>query len=254
MVRGEVPSVLTGTGITFCGYCGSPLKAQTMATRRDAAGMIPDANRRLQCTRNNSGERCPAPGSCSVAPIERAIIAYCGDLLNLQRLYQGDAAAAPRAALAAAKARVEALEAQQQRLLDAMMADDTGRPPAAWVQRGHQIAAELASAQAAAIAAEQDLAAVARADVAGADARWRDLADGVLRLDYSARMQARRLVEDTFARLTIWSRGMQPAEAPPGTIDLLMTARGGITRLLRIDRAGRWVAQDDVLAPGSLPA
>jgi len=243
-VRGQIPSVLTGTGVTFCGYCGGPMKGQTMASKRAADGTLSDGHRRLQCSRVNSGDSCPVPGSCSAGPIERALVAYCSDLLHLQRLYQGDGAATQRAVLASAQAALDHITSQLARLTDAMLADGA-EPPATFARRARELEAGLPAAQHAVQQAHAELAAAARAGAAGADARWRSLADGVAALDYGARMQARQLVVDTFSRLVVYHHGMQPDEAPAGTIDLVLQARGGGVRLLRIDRAGRWVAGDD---------
>ena len=129
-VKGEIPSILTGTGITTCGYCGGPMKAQTMASKRRPDGTLLDCHRRLQCVRVNSGDRCPVAGSCSVAPIERALVDYCSDILNLQALYRGDRTALPRAELASARAALADIAAKLERVTDAML--DSKEAPAAF--------------------------------------------------------------------------------------------------------------------------
>lgn len=245
-VRGEIPSVLTGTGVAHCGYCGAPLKAQTMANKRRADGTLADGHRRLQCVRVNSGQPCPVPGSCSAAPIERALIAYCSDLVNLRALYADDRAALPRAELANAQAALAALESKLQRLTEALLATDD--PPATFVARARKLEADRAVAVATAQEAERALAAASRADIVGADERWRTLAAGVEALDYTARMQARQLVVDTFERLVVYRHGRRPAQTPAGTIEVVLVARGGTSRILRIDRTGAWNAGEDLVA------
>ena len=245
-VRGEIPSVLTGTGVAVCGYCGAPLKAQTMASKRRPDGTLADGHRRLQCVRVNSGQPCPVPGSCSAAPIERALIAYCSDMVNLQALYADDRAALPRAELAVAQAALSAVEQKLARLTEALLATDD--PPATFVFRARELERERTEAAAAVQSAEQALAAASRADIAGADERWRTLAAGVEALDYTARMQARQLVADTFERLVVYRHGRRPTATPEGVIEVVLVARGGTARLLRIDRAGAWHAGEDVLA------
>ena len=242
-VRGEIPSVLTGTGVTVCGYCGGPMKAQTMANKRRPDGTLADGHRRLQCVRVNSGEPCPVPGSCSAAPIERALIAYCSDLVNLQALYRGDATAVPRAQLAAAQAELAKTDAQLERLTEALLVDD-GPAPATFARRARELETQRAQQVAALQAIEAALAAASRADLAGADDRWRTLAAGVEALDVQARMQARQLVVDTFSRLVVYRRGVLP-DADAGAIDVLLVARGGTARMLRIDKTGGWVAGEE---------
>lgn len=244
-VKGDIPSVLTGTGITVCGYCGSPMKAQTMSNRRRADGTLADGHRRLQCVRVNSGQTCSVPGSCSAAPIERALVNFCGDLINLQALYRGDRSALPRAELAAAQARLADVDTKLQRLTDALLASD-GTAPATFTRRARELELERDAAAATAQAAERALAQASRSDAAGADARWRTLAAGVDALDYTARMQARQLAADTFERIVVYRRGIRPAETPPGQLEVLLVAKGGVGRMLRVDKAGGWVAAEEV--------
>lgn len=247
-VASEIPSILTGMGITTCGYCGAPLKAQNMASKRSADGRLADGHRRLQCSRNNSGQPCPVPGSCSAAPIERALVRFCSDLVNLQGLYAGDAAAGPRAVLAQARQRMATIEQQLQRVTDAL-ATDADEPPAAFVRRARALEAELAAARGAVASAEAEVASAARADLSGADARWRSIAAGIEALDAEARLQARQLVADTFARIAVYRAGLRPGQVPKGTIDVLLQARGGNTRVLRVRGAGDWQDGEDLVAP-----
>lgn len=242
-VRGDIPSILTGFGITTCGYCGSPLKAQTMANKRRPDGTLADGHRRLQCVRVNAGSACPVPGSCSAAPVERAIIRYCSDVLNLQRLYDGDTAAGPRAAVAQLADEAQRIDTQLQRLTDALLSTES--PPDAFVRRARELEQAKGRADAALRAAEAELQAAARTSTDGAHLRWRSIAEGVEALDYAARMRARQLVADTFAQITIWMQGTRPHGQRGGHIDVMLSARGGLTRWLRVQPSGNWVAGEE---------
>ncbi len=252
-VKGEIPSILTGTGVAVCGYCGGPMKAQTMANKRRPDGTLSDGHRRLQCVRVNSGDGCPVPGSCSSAPIERALIAYCSDLVNLQVLYRSDATAVPRAQLATAAADLAKVDAQLQRLTDALLADD-GPAPATFTRRARELELQRIAAAASVQACELAVAQAARADITGADARWRSLAAAVEALDHHARMQARQLVVDTFERLVIYRKGVRANQPGAGRIDVLLVARGGTSRMLSIDKAGGWLAAEDLKAIAPPPS
>lgn len=77
---------------------------------------------------------------------------------------------------------------------------------------------------------------------------WAELAVGVADLDVDARMRARQLIADTFERIVIYHRGRVPgpAQKRTGTIDILLIAKRGATRLLHIDRrSGDWRAGED---------
>jgi len=94
-------------------------------------------------------------------------------------------------------------------------------------------------------AAERELAAVARAELsADADAAWRELAAGVEAQDEDARIRARQLVADTFENILIYCRGLNPNDCPPGVMNVVLLAKGGEARCLRIDKAGRVLAAE----------
>jgi DNA invertase Pin-like site-specific DNA recombinase len=245
--KGPVPHILTGMRITLCGYCGRAMVGQNIGTRgRRADGGIHDGHRRLHCTSYSHAGGCPVSGSSSVAPLERALMAYCSDIINLQALYGGDRAAAPRARLAAARDQAETVTGQLQRLTDALLAADAdGGAPATFARRARELEAQIEQLQAEMAAAEQDLATAARTDLTGADAQWRALAAGVEAQDVDARLQARQLVADTFERIVVYRRGLRPEDTPDGVMDVMLLAKGGTARMLRIDSKGGWLAAED---------
>jgi DNA invertase Pin-like site-specific DNA recombinase len=246
-VKGEIPSLLTGFGVTVCGYCGAPMKSQTMANKRRADGTLADGHRRLQCVRINSGERCAVKGSCSAAPIERALIRYCSDMVNLQSLYAGDRGALPRSELAAATARLRDIETKLDRVTEALL-ESADEAPATFVRRARELERDREAAQKEVRAAERTLAEAARADLTGADERWKALIEGVEALDYEARMRARQLVGDTFERIVVYHSGMRERGSGKQPVDIIMQAKGGTARQLRIVGTGDLLAWDEIEA------
>ena len=245
--KGPVPHILTGMGITLCGYCGRALVGQNIGTRkRQEDGRIHDGHRRLHCTSNSHGGGCAVAGSTSVAPIERALMAYCSDLVNLQALYGADRAAGPRAALATAREQLATITTQLERLTDAMLASAADGVPATFARRARELEAEQARVQAAMTSAERELTASARTDLTGADAAWRALAAGVESQDVDARLQTRQLVADTFERIVIYHHGIRPDESAKGQLDVMLLAKGGTARVLRIDARGVWMAAESL--------
>ena len=75
---GEIPSILTGMGITVCGYCGSAMVSQNLMGRaRQPDGRPWPGHRRLICTSNSRGSGCGAPGSVAVHPGRARADALC---------------------------------------------------------------------------------------------------------------------------------------------------------------------------------
>lgn len=60
-IKGELPHIITGIGICYCGYCGKPMAGQNLASKRRLPdGRIRDGYRRLLCSSAAShGDGCP---------------------------------------------------------------------------------------------------------------------------------------------------------------------------------------------------
>lgn len=242
---GEIPGIITGVGLAWCGYCGTALVAQNSMGRRREDGTLADGHRRLHCTSSSKGTGCRS-GSCSVAPVERALLNYCSDQMNLDRLQQPDDGGRQlRQQLLEARLRVEELGKQLDRVTDALLADDSGAAPLAFVRRARELEQQQAEAQAAVQQLERQLA-VQASPVAPARAeRWAELAAQVEAGDYEAREQVRQLMLDTFERLVIYMRGVD-LDPKQKVIDMLMVPRHGAPRMLRIDRSsGAWLGSED---------
>ena len=242
---GPVPHIITGLGITACGYCGRAMVGQNIGTRRrDDKGRILDGHRRLHCTSYSHGG-CAVPGSISVAPIERAIVRYCSDMINLRALYGDDRSAVPRAALAKARAAEQQAEDQLRNLMDIILAGQ-GAAPGVLLRKAAELEEQLQTSQQAVAAAERELAAAARRDLTGADQAWQEIAAGVEEQDTDCRLRARQLVADTFERIQVYHRGINPDVS--SDIDVVLKAKGGSSKLLRITRTGELIAVDDLPA------
>lgn len=244
-VKGEIPPVLTGFGVTVCGYCGGPMKSQTMANKRRPDGTLLDSYRRLQCVRVNDGSGCVVKGSCSAAPIERALMAYCSDLANLQALYVGDPTALPRIELAAGRSKLSDIDSKLDRVLEALL-ESSDQAPASFTRRARELESEREAIAEQVRQAERAVIEATRAGLDGADQRWRSLAEGVASLDYEARIQARQLVADTFENIVVYHSGIRPSDASTRSIELVLVAKGGTSRLLHINAKGEVTAAEEI--------
>jgi len=248
--KGPVPHILTGIGITVCGYCGRALVGQNIGTRnRDELGRIQNGHRRLHCTSYSHGG-CSVGGSVSVYPFERALMEYCSDIVNLQALYGADRSAGPLAKLTKARQDLVDVDNKLEKLTDAMLASAEDGVPLTFAKRARELEAEQQRLQALVQEAERDLAATARTDIQGTDAAWKRLAAGVEAQDYDARLQTRQLVADTFERIVIYQRGVRPTE-DKGPMDMMLLAKGGTARLLRIGRDGQLILAESLEQPTS---
>lgn len=247
---GDIPGIVTGVGLTWCGYCGTALVAQNLVNRRREDGTLADGHRRLHCTSYSKGAGC-ASGSCSVVPVERALLNYCSDQMNLDRLCQpDDSERRLREQLVEARLRVEELGRQLERVTDALLADDSGAAPLAFIRRARELEQQQADAQSSVLMLERQLVVRASPAEPARAERWAELAVRVQADDYTAREQVRQLVLDTFERLVIYMRGV-PLDPKSKVIDMLMVPRHGVPRALRIDRrTGEWLASEDWHLPG----
>lgn len=253
-----IPHVITGLGITHCGYCGRAMAGQNLFHKlKDRANRLSDGYRRLLCgSLSYDQARCPHPKSRSVAPIERALMSYCSDILNLRALYGGDRSSPLRRELGKRRAELAKVDGQLDRLMAAMLESDDGGAPAVFARKARELEAEKARLQGEIELTEHQINGLARKDLEGEDGKWRKLAQGVQDLDHDARHQARQLVADTFERIVVYASGMRPSvDADKDVIDVVLIAKGGVSRMLRIDKTGGWIASDQVddLSTAALP-
>ncbi|WP_232312140.1 recombinase family protein [Achromobacter spanius] len=259
--RGEIVGFVTGLKITYCGYCGQAMVAQNMMGRsRRPDGSPQHGHRRLICVGYSHNQGCSVAGSCSIVPVERAVMNFCADQMNLSRLAEGGSREAHVvASLSRARGRVQDLAQQLERITDAIL-DGEGAAPASFRRKATELELEEAKAQAEVASLERELASMSRGPTKATAKAWRELMAGVENLDSDARMKARLLVADTFSRIVIFHRGMTPGpiRAKKGVIDLLLVGKHGNTRMLHIDRqTGDWKAGEDLrlpaLASGEVP-
>ena len=244
---GEIPGIITGIGLAHCGYCGTAVVAQNIMNRRRADGSISDGHRRLHCTAYSKNGGCTSGASCSVAPVERALLSFCSDQINLTRLMQaGDAGQTVQKQLVAARAVVAKIVTQLSKVTDALLADESGAAPLAFVRKARELEAQQVVAEKKVAQLEHEALATSGVVRPAQAERWVELAAQVAEGDYSAREKVRQLVMDTFNRIVIYMRGMDTNEGDGKFVDVQLFSRTGQHRLLRIDRKkGDWVASED---------
>lgn len=244
-VKGELPGVVTGLGITVCGYCGRGVVGQnTNRHGRLPDGRMQDGYRRLRCVGNFHGSACAVKGSASVAPIERALIRYCSDIMNLQALSGRDGGASARAEVTRLRGELAQLDEQLNRLMDAMLAT-SDQAPAIFAKRARELEERQGQLRKELALAEHHLANHARLDLTGQDKAWAMLAHGVEHLDKDARIKARQMVADTFSKIVLYWAGVRPAETPARVQDVLLVAKSGVSRMIRVEPSGDWQALED---------
>ncbi|KAF2393127.1 recombinase family protein [Pseudomonas frederiksbergensis] len=245
---GEIPGIITGVGLAYCGYCGTALVAQNIMKRRRVDGSIADGNRRLHCTSYSKNGGCSAGGSCSVVPVEQALLKFCTDQLNLQRLMQpSDDGQAIHRQLVNARAAVAKITGQLGKVTDALLADESGAAPLSFVRKARELESQLRDAEQSVSTLEYEVGSMSAGAGQPVQAeRWADLAIQVDAGDYGARESVRQLVMDTFSRIVIFMRGVDAADRKGQFIDVQLFSRTGQHRLLRIHRkTGEWVASED---------
>lgn len=243
---GEIPGIITGIGRTYCGYCGTALVAQNLMGRAKNDGSLADGHRRLQCTAYSKNGGCSAGGSCSVVPIERALLSYCSDQMNLTRLMEPtDDGQQPRLRLQACRREQVDIERQLARVTDALLADDQDAAPLAFVRKARELEAELQRLQVEAEQLEREQAAQRKGSTPAAAEQWRQLAVDAEDIYSPAREQLRQLVLDTFSRIVVYMRGVVP-DSKSKTVAVLLVSRTGQRVMLAVDRrTGTWISRVD---------
>lgn len=233
---GQIPSILTGMGIARCGYCGGAIVTKNiMHRKRLTDGSLQPGFRRIMCNSYSTGAGCPVPGSIQAAPVETALMLYCADSMRMDALINGgDQGQAQRAELAASRRRLAEAETKLARLAAALASDD-GAVPITLLRQMRELEAQTELEKESINGLERELGSQRPAASPDMAEKWLALMQGVESLDVEARMQARELTRASFSRIVIWHAG-DPAGGD-GVIDMELTARGGGTMRIRIDKA-----------------
>lgn len=116
------------------------------------------------------------------------------------------------------------------------MLSDADAAPRALLVKARELESQLAAEQKLFEKLEHELAASANNATPAAAEAWAAPVQGVEQLDYDARKQARQLVAATFSKIGVFRKGCDLAQNPDDTIELLLIAKRGNTRMLRVDR------------------
>ena len=87
--QNQIVGLFTGIGIAFCGYCGKAMNGQNYVSRMRDDGTLADGHRRLICSSHNADRSCPVGGSVTIVPVEKALLEFCTDKLQLNDLLAG---------------------------------------------------------------------------------------------------------------------------------------------------------------------
>lgn len=248
--RSEVPALFTGLRICSCGHCESSMVAQNMKDKQRDDGTFPDSARRINCGGAQNPTGCREHLSTSVVPIERALMTFCGDQINLDGLRSSEAGAkAVATRIAQAEKRQLTLAQEIDNLVMAVAKGASKNIDKALADREREQEQTAASL----IALQREYAALVSTSAATNAKSWRALVAGVESLDYDARMNARRLVAEAFEKIVVYISGRDGSA--PEFVDLELVSRQGVYRYLRINRkTGAWVQSHDLDALSDLLA
>lgn len=237
------PSFITGFGSTFCGYCGSPAVTQNLV--RNRYGKKEEA-RRIRCDKYGRGEVCVQKCSCNMKPIEIAILNYCSDQINLNEITEASDKVTD---LISKYKSIQRKLKEQQEKEDKIARDsleDGGSILPAYKKLLIEIQGNIFNLTKESDELHAEINDLNKLKSISDASAWSSLAKRALDLDDEARMKVRKLMSDTFKRITVYFQDM-PYNPESKTILVSLTSQNDNTRILRINKkTGEWVAGLDV--------
>ncbi|WP_233854306.1 recombinase family protein [Paraburkholderia sp. HD33-4] len=209
ITKGDTVNILSGLGITFCAHCGFAMAGQNVQpyVRIRSPGSKPSPHagfRRIMCSGlQKRGNACPA-GGCKVDMLERAVMKFCSDQMNLSALFRDTDAKQRDMAerLVIARQTVAETEAAIRKFMDAAGIDDQ-ETPELLVAHTRKLQAQLGAERNRVTECEHELEALQRLSHPAVAQVWAELREGVEALNTDARMKVRRMISDTFKRIEI---------------------------------------------------
>ncbi|WP_051390798.1 recombinase family protein [Paraburkholderia mimosarum] len=236
--KGDVPAILTGLKTSYCGYCRMLLVGQTV-TKKLADG-TERKSRRLRCgTYYHLAQKCEGGDSWRAEPVERALLTVCADQANLDYLFSGNDKADPlMKQLTAKRAALAKLELRIKGIKDALRNSDES--PETFLETSRELEAEKRDLTKVVEQLERELKVHTCAKPSTGDA-WAALTEEAMALDYDARMKARLLVSETFERIDVFAKGLEPKakhglEVGARTMHLRLTSKRGVVLGFDFDR------------------
>ncbi len=257
----KYPSIITGMKIGYCGMCGDVLCAQNYAFK-EKNGKLSDGFRRIRCGSSAKGSSCKNTKSISIAPIERTILEYCADQMELSSvLGDNDKTSELKARIASLHQQIEktelAIKTGEQSIVD-LLSQGEGVSVVTNIVEKFKVEHEQLQQQISKL--EDELRYEGSSKAIDLVKEWQEIKTDVYNLDENARLMIRQLVNRTFKRMDIFLHGMALSDNPvhklikqslataDNTIDIIMTFHNGKTRLVSIDKAsGSWVKGSDIV-------
>lgn len=228
---GIIPGIITGIKLLRCGHCGGAVSGQNNNRNRVRRAGNNAAGRRLLCIKATQ-LKCDT-GGCSVDPIERALLEWCSDQMNMDFMSNGsDTSRAILSSLASEKRKLAEQEQQLERVTEALLAASDGSTPLAFVRKARELEDGMEASRRLIRDLEHELANFTAETPAAPE--WAAIKDAAIACDYDARIAVRELIIKTFKSLVIT---IPDAKMPNSHIvTLMMISKSGARRELKIHR------------------
>lgn len=259
--QGKIPSLFTGMRMSFCGYCNYSMISQNHIHKFKKNNDVRDSYRRVVCSsKYNNIHNCIGSKSISIVPIERALLEYCADQMELTSvLGDNDKTAELRTRIATLHTQLshteQKLQAGEQSILNLLSQGLT--VTAAINNLLEQLCTDKEQQMRQILDLEEELRYQSRHKATDVAEEWQGMKMDVYDLNEETRLMVRQLVKRTFKRLDIFLHGVQASTLPgfikdyfpdgEHHIDLILTFPNDRTRLLSIDRkTGSWIKSGDL--------
>lgn len=263
----KIPSIITGSRICFCGHCNRSIISQNRK-QRTYKGKVYDRTpglNRLFCSSKIHGPKCltytgTPNGVTSIqsAPVERALLEYCADNMELASIFDDntDAKMTIKAKICDLQAKFDKAEKVIKNGNNAMInLLVQGEDVSAINNVIKQQESNLKDYQIKISALEDELRIHSAEKNFGILERWSQIKTDIYNMDEEARLLIRQVVKRTFKRIEIYFHSFNKsktgkllqANINDLSIVMILTFVNDKTRMLVIDRkSGSWTKGGDL--------
>lgn len=194
--------ILSGVGVFKCGNCGKSVGSHVVY-RNKCLNEVKSSHKRYGCVEARRKNNCEMNSTVQIDVIEKAVVTFCQDKVNLQRiLLKGGDREAINSQEANLRARLVKINGDIDLFTEALLTLN-GTPPQAIANKISKLESEARDVESQISISKNKLARIDNSFRDEVTDRWLSITKNLIKLSNDERLAIRQLVKDTFKSISL---------------------------------------------------